>query len=151
MNDLSINWEIIYPKISPSLTNTIYNQKFFGIVEDNLYNFIFLGGIYNNYLEEKNDENFDKNIYCIKYNILKNIVENSDIPFKELCLTEKTLLTLDDDNSILLFKDNKITKLLKFSKMNKNLDIEDLQISHNKPKDNKKYKKMLLALNQLII
>ena len=149
LNDLSINWEIIYPKISPSLTNTIYNQKFFGIVEDNLYNFIFLGGIYNNYLEEKNDENFDKNIYCMKYNILKNIVENSDIPFKELSLTEKTLLPLDDDNSILLFKDNKITKLLKFSKINKNLDIEDLQIWHNKTKDNKKYKKNVVGLKSI--
>ena len=68
---------------------------------------------------------------------------------EKLSLTEKTLLPLDDDNSILLFKDKKITKLLKFSKIKNNLDIEDLQISQNKPKDNKKYKRNVVGLKSI--
>jgi len=40
------SWEIIYPKISNELIENIYNQKYFGIVEDNNYNIIFIGGLY---------------------------------------------------------------------------------------------------------
>ena len=49
LNKLSeSSWEIIYPNISPKLGNNVYNQKFFGITEDNKHNIIFLGGLYDN-------------------------------------------------------------------------------------------------------
>ena len=137
-------WDIIFPKISSLINNTIYNQKFFGIVEDNLFNIIFLGGMYDNYLKENNDENLEKNIYCIKYNILKNSMEYSDILFQDISLMEKTFLPLDDDNLFLLFEEKKKLKKINFSKIKKIMDIEELEISKTKNEKNKNYKTSLI-------
>ena len=97
------NWEIIYPNIAPSIKEIIYNQKFFGLVEDYNQNIIFLGGIYDNtpYNNcEVNNQN--KKIMNTRYNINKNIIDISDIPFQEISLSEKTFLPLDDKNFFII-------------------------------------------------
>ena len=90
------NWELIYPNISPQLGNSVYNQKFFGVVEDYGQNIIFLGGIY---YEDENDNN---KYMCTKYNIFKNTMEKSNIPFEETSFNEKTFLPLDAKNYFIL-------------------------------------------------
>lgn len=82
-------WEIIYPIISPQLGNSVYSQKFFGVVEDYGQNIIFLGGIY------YEDENNNNKYMCTKYNTFKNIMEKSNILFEETSFNEKTFLPLD--------------------------------------------------------
>jgi hypothetical protein len=63
-------WEIIYPKISQKLGDNVYNQKFFGVVEDFKKDIIFVGGIYDNYnnnnAEDYENENKTMNT---KYNV----------------------------------------------------------------------------------
>ena len=91
-------WEIIFPNLSPSIREIIYNQKFFGLVEDYKQNIIFLGGLYDN-TPAKNFEDNNSNMMKImntRYNITKNIMDISDIPFQEISLSEKTFLPLDD-------------------------------------------------------
>ena len=87
-------WEIIYPNISPSIGENVYNQKFFGVVEDYKQNIIFLGGIYDNTRSLNYEDNSEK--MNTRYNISKNLIEKSDIPYKEISLSEKTFLPLDD-------------------------------------------------------
>ena len=89
------SWEIIYPKISPNLGESVYCQKFFGVVEDYKQNIIFIGGIYDNSSNYAYEENNMK-IMNTRYNIAKNIVEKSDIPFQEISLSEKTFLPFND-------------------------------------------------------
>lgn len=90
-------WEIVYPDIQPSLGGeSVFSQKFFGVVEDFRQNILFLGGIY-----DKNNNLLDKNM-CLKYNINKNMMEKSDISFQEISFSEKTFLPFDDKNYFIL-------------------------------------------------
>ena len=89
------SWEIIYPNISPNLGENVYCQKFFGLVEDYKQNIIFIGGIYDNSSNYAYEENNMK-IMNTRYNIAKNLVEKSDIPFQEISLSEKTFLPFSD-------------------------------------------------------
>lgn len=93
-------WEIIYPNISPLIGKNVYSQKFFGVVEDYKQNIIFLGGIYDNIKGFGSPNNSEK--MNARYNISKNIIEQSDIPFKEISLSEKTFLPLDDKTFFIL-------------------------------------------------
>jgi len=93
-------WEIIYPIISPQIGDKVYNQKFFGVIEDYKNNIIFLGGIYDN-IENKTDEE-NNPIMSMKYNINKNIIDKSDIPFQEITFGEKTFLPMDYKNYFIL-------------------------------------------------
>ena len=120
-------WEIIYPNISPILGDNVYNQKFFGIVEDNKYNIIFLGGLYADASEEINETNTNFNI---KYNLVNNTMEKSDILFQEINFIEKSFLSLDENISINLFNSNQGKPLfIKFFKNNNNIEISDLIVS----------------------
>ena len=93
-------WEIIYPNISPQIGDKVYNQKFFGIIEDYKRNIIFLGGIYDNTQNKTGEEN--NPIMNMKYNINKNTIDNSDIPFQEVSFGEKTFLPMDYKNYFIL-------------------------------------------------
>ena len=93
-------WEIIYPSISPQIGDKVYNQKFFGIIEDYKRNIIILGGIYDNTQNKTGEEN--NPIMNMKYNINKNTIDNSDIPFQEVSFGEKTFLPMDYKNYFIL-------------------------------------------------
>ena len=93
-------WEIITPKISPSIGENVYSQKFFGVVEDYKQNIIFLGGIYDNTRSLNYNDNSPK--MNTRYNISKNSIEKSDISFQEISLSEKTFLPLDDKTFFIL-------------------------------------------------
>ena len=130
------SWEIIYPKISNELIENIYNQKYFGIVEDNNYNIIFIGGLYaSNKLEKIGD---DSTIFSIKYNLLDNTMEKSDIPFQEINFSEKSLLTLNENEYIILLLSlSKNLKLIEYFKDSNNMKITDMNVT-NKEEDMKK-------------
>ena len=130
------SWEIIYPKISNELIENIYNQKYFGIVEDNNYNIIFIGGLYaSNKLEKIGD---DSTIFSIKYNLLDNTMEKSDIPFQEINFSEKSLLTLNENEYIILLLSlSKNLKLIEYFKDSNNMKITDMNVT-NKEEDTKK-------------
>ena len=130
------SWEIIYPKISNELIENIYNQKYFGIVEDNNYNIIFIGGLYaSNKLEKIGD---DSTIFNIKYNLLDNTMEKSDIPFQEINFSEKSLLTLNENEYIILLLSlSKNLKLIEYFKDSNNMKITDMNVT-NKEEDMKK-------------
>ena len=62
------NWEVVYPETSPKVINSVFSQKFFGIVEDFKDNIIFVRGIYDNNNKENdinendiNESNFNEN------------------------------------------------------------------------------------------
>ena len=149
LNNLSeSSWEIIYPNISPKLGNNVYNQKFFGITEDNKHNIIFLGGLYDN----NSAENFDPNstVFNIKYNLLSNTMELSDIPFEEANLVEKTFLSLDENTSFLLVNNQRKIKTIKFNKNDNKMEISELKQGKVKIKKKKnKYKAQINLKNSL--
>ena len=93
-------WEIIYPSISPQIGDKVYNQKFFGIIEDYRKNIIFLGGIYNNIENKAGEEN--NQIMSMEYNVNKNTIDKVDIPFQEVGFGEKTFLPIDYKNYFIL-------------------------------------------------
>ena len=145
------SWEIIYPKISPKLGDNVYNQKFFGIVEDKKYNIIFLGGLYDNYSEENFDPNSAK--FNIKYNLLTNTMEKSDIPFQEISLNEKTFLSWDENCSFLLIKTHKKKpRIINFFKSDNSMVISNLKFSEieEKKKKNNPFYKFSNMKNSLI-
>ena len=130
------SWEIIYPKISHNIIENIYNQKYFGISEDNNYNIIFIGGLYINNAEE-NIENYST-FFNIKYNLVNNTMEKTDIPFQELSFNEKTLLPLNEnENIILLSSFGKNPKIIEFLKDNNNIKITELNIPEKNDNINK--------------
>ena len=149
LNKLSeSSWEIIYPNISPKLGNNVYNQKFFGIAEDNKHNIIFLGGLYDNNSSENSDPN--STIFNIKYNLLSNTMELSDIPFEETNLVEKTFLPWDENTSFLLVNTQRRIKTIKFNKNDNKMEISELKQGTVKIKERKnKYKTQINLKNSL--
>jgi len=99
-NAAQSKWEIIYPELSPKIGDKVYNQKFFGIIEDYKRNIIFLGGIHDNNENKTGEEN--NPIMNMKYNVNKNTIDNSDIPFQEISFGEKTFLPMDYKNYFIL-------------------------------------------------
>ena len=121
------SWEIIYPKISPNIIENIYNQKYFGIAEDNNFNIIFIGGLYVNNVEENNEDY--STFFNTKYNLVNNTMEKADIPFQELSFNEKTLLPLNENENILLLSSfGKNPKIIEYFKDNNNIKITELNI-----------------------
>ena len=119
------SWEIIYPNISPNIKENIYNQKYFGIAEDNNYNIIFIGGLYINNTEEILDDY--SSVFNIKYNLVNNTMEKSDIQFQEISFSEKALLPLNENENILLLSSfGKNPKIFEYFKDNNNIIITEL-------------------------
>ena len=86
LNSNEKKWELLTPKISENLNDEeIFSQKFFGVTIDKKEgSILFLGGSMDNY----NPEN--KDIKNFKYIVNENIIEKSDIPYKEFSVKEKT-------------------------------------------------------------
>ena len=125
-------WEIICPNISPSIKEIIYSQKFFGLVEDYKQNIIFLGGIYDKNFE---DNNQNKKIMNTRYNISKNIIDISDIPFQEISLSEKTFLPLDDKNFFIIPNlTKKMPKIVYYNRDKNEVHISSFKSDINSPK-----------------
>ena len=122
------SWELIYPKISPTLSHRVFNQKFFGVVEDNNFNIIFLGGLYINNSEDNSETN--STIYNLKYNLVNNTMEKSDIPFQEISLNEKTFLPLDENIYFIMYNTlRQKSNIVKYYKNNNKVEISPLDIS----------------------
>ena len=84
LNKNEKKWELITPIVSKNLNpEDVFSQKFFGVtVEKQEGSILFLGGSLDN--PNNND------VKNLKYNIKENIIEYSDIPYKEFALKEKT-------------------------------------------------------------
>ena len=85
------NWELIKPKLSTNIIGTKIIQKFFGVAKESDESIIFLGG---NVMDE------DDNIKNYRYNIKKEIIEFSDVPFINFQLKEKKFLTFNRKNDV---------------------------------------------------
>ena len=148
-------WEIIYPNISPQIGDKVYNQKFFGIIEDYKRNIIFLGGIYDNTQNKTGEEN--NPIMNMKYNINKNTIDNSDIPFQEVSFGEKTFLPMDYKNYFILpnfpkrlpnvVYFEKVKNLFKISSYKSNPRNQKKKDDHNTRLFSSKIKASLFGLN----
>ena len=148
-------WEIIYPSISPQIGDKVYNQKFFGIIEDYKRNIIFLGGIYDNTQNKTGEEN--NPIMNMKYNINKNTIDNSDIPFQEVSFGEKTFLPMDYKNYFILpnfpkrmpnvVYFEKVKNLFKISSYKSNPRNQKKKDEHNTRLFSSKIKASLFGLN----
>ena len=151
-------WEIIYPKISQKLLDNVYNQKFFGVVEDFKKDIIFVGGIYDYYSNNNAEDNEnEKKTMNTKYNVKKNMMEISDIPFTEISLSEKTFFPLNNKNYFILpnfskrapkivyFSKDKNT--VKFSSIKSNINITKKKKNNYNFKISSQMKNSLLGLN----
>ena len=119
----SSEWEIIKPEISPNVLNSIFSQKFFGVVEDFKENIIFVGGIYDNENRE-NDINNNNRMY-LHYNTNINTIETSNIQFKDLSFNEKAFLPFSENTYYILPNFNKRSpKVVYFYKDRNLLEIK---------------------------
>ena len=154
-NTTQSKWEIIYPEISPQIGDNVYNQKFFGVIEDFKKNIIFLGGIYANIDNKTQEEN--NQIMSMKYNINRNLIDKSDIPFQEIIFGEKTFLPMDYKNyyimpnfpkrspTVVYFGKEK--DLFKISSYKSNHRIQKKKNGHNPKFYSSKIKASLIGLN----
>ena len=154
-NIAQTKWEIIYPSISPKIGDKVFNQKFFGIIEDYKRNIIFLGGIYNNFENNTGEEN--NPIMSMKYNVNKNFIDKSDIHFQEISFGEKTFLPMDYKKYFILTNfPKKKPKLVffdkdknefKISSYKSNPRIQKKNDGHNTRLFSSKIKESLIGLN----
>ena len=96
-------WEEITPIISPDILNLNFSQKFFGLVEDKKENIIFIGGICDNDIENKEGENI---YFNLQYNVDENQIERKEMglkiyDYKEITLSEKSFLPVDQDTYVI--------------------------------------------------
>ena len=127
------SWEIIYPKISENLNDVeAFSQKFYGVAKDfNEECIIFLGGCNENYDQITPGLNEIKNL---KYNVNKNLIEKSNIPYKEFFLKEKTFIPFNNKADFILPDFDKLHQKIVFYLKEKNL----IDIIHYKHKIIKK-------------
>ena len=132
-------WENIKPKINSDISDSIFSQRFFGLLEDNNENIIFLGGIYDN-----DNDNSNLN-YNLQYNVDKNLIGKNEgmkliniDDIKDLKFNEKSFLYSDDNTSIILPEFNKRNpKILYY---HKNENCLEANIYHSNKKLTKIYK-----------
>ena len=124
------DWETVNPKISPDILNLNFSQKFFGLIEDKNENIIFVGGIYDNNLE---NNSLDKHYFNLQYNDEENIIEKSNMILKiegyeEINLSEKSFLPVNE-NTYVIFPDFKrrAPKVLYFYKDRNSLEINSFR------------------------
>ena len=83
-------WELIKPDLSPQISDTKFNPKFFGVAKESDDNIIFLGG-------SALDDNDNKNY---KYNPDNNLIELSEVPFVNITLKEKKFFNYNNKNNV---------------------------------------------------
>ena len=133
----SAQWELINPNISPNALNLVFSQKFFGVVEDFRQNIIFVGGIYDN--DNDNDKNKEDNIsnierMNIQYNINKNMIEKSDIEYKDISFSEKAFYPFNNITYYIIPNFNKRSPKIIYFYKDKN--IIEIKSYHHKKKLN---------------
>ena len=106
-------WELIQANIS----NMKVNQKFFGVVQ-NEDDIIFIGGNMDLDNNELNKGSAQTKNY--KFNLKTNMIEESEIPFIELNLKEKTFLPYNNNISYIFPDFNKNNPEVIFFQKNKN-------------------------------
>ena len=118
--DKTPKWDLITPKIDPSIPDSSFNQKFFGAVKIDNDNIIFLGG---DMIESKySDMNYS-------YKIPDETIYKSVVPFKQKNLSEKSFVDIDNKNKLILPNYNKNSpELLLFNKEKFNLHSINFQI-----------------------
>ena len=87
-------WELIRPNLATEILGTKIIPKFFGVTKDSVEDIIFLGG---NILDEHDNL---EDIRNYKYNIEKNLIEFSEVPFVNIQLKEKKFLSFNNKNDI---------------------------------------------------
>ena len=131
LNGEKHEWELISPNMD--IPNLKLNQKFFGVVQKD-DDILFIGGNMDIEEDNRNGGNERKNY---KLNIISNKIEESDIPFIEFNLREKTFLPYNDNvyyifpdfnkhhPEVVFYLKNKNTiKLIKY-KVDKDLDNDE--------------------------
>ena len=141
----SAEWELVNPQISPDICNSVFSQKFFGIVEDLNENIIFVGGMMDKN-DKKNDINNNESMN-FQYNINNNIIEKSNIEFNEISFNEKTFLPLNYNTYFILpnfnkhspkviyfYRDKNFVEIKEFhTSSNYNVDLEKIRTAQIKP------------------
>ena len=134
----SSQWEIVHPKITPNIINSVFSQKFFGLVVDSKDNILFVGGIYDNENKEKEIEN---NLTNLQYNTNTNTIEKSDIEFKNISFGEKCFLPLDNKTYFILPNFNKRSpKIIYFHKFRDIIEINSYHLNSHPQKNINKVK-----------
>ena len=129
--DLSANnpeWNIIYPNMDQTLTNEKLPQKFFGVSKDLDNVIIFLGGNMDNYTDGNKLINY-------KYNPYRNIIELSDVPYRDYNFKEKTFLPYNKNIDYILPDFNKQHPEVVFYVKNKS-KIEKVNYKPNSEREN---------------
>ena len=134
----SAEWELVNPQISPDVFNSVFSQKFFGVVEDLNENIIFVGGMMDN--NDKKNNNVNNNeCMNIQYNINNNTIEKSNIEFKEISFNEKTFLALNEKTYFILPNFNKrYPKVIYFFRDKNFVEINEFHTSSTNKIDSEK-------------
>ena len=100
LNSKNPKWILLYPSFDSSLSSEKLPQKFFGVSKDLDDNIIFLGGNMDYYTEGNQLLNY-------KYNPNTNLIEASNVPYKEFNFKEKTFLKYNNNIDYILPDFNK--------------------------------------------
>ena len=134
---------MVTPIISPSIEDSVFCQKFFGVVEDFRENIVFVGGMYDKDIKGSSSNTDSKECMNFQYNINKNMIENSDIKFKDISFNEKTFLPFDKKTYFLLPNFNKHSPKVTYFFKDKNIIETD---GFHPPSNNKKKEKIIKAI-----
>ena len=85
LNSNDPKWDLIYPKFDPSLYNNKLPQKFFAVSRDSDNSVIFLGGNMDLFADGNKLVNY-------KYNPDNNLIEPTNVSYKDYNFKEKTFL-----------------------------------------------------------
>ena len=136
-------WEIVKPEISPVLLNSVFSQKFFGVVEDFKENIIFVGGIFDN--ENKEKYISEGGYMNLQYNTNSNMIEKSEIEYKDISFSEKSFLPFDNKTYYILPNFNKRSpKIIYFYK-----DRNIIEVNLYRPNSYLKNKKNKIKTTQI--
>ena len=127
-------WEILHPNFSQNLNNNnAFSQKFYGVTKDiNEESIIFLGGSNENY-DPAVTPNLNE-IKCLKYNVKNNLIELSNVQYKEFFLKEKTFIYYNQKADFIMPDFDKKHEKIVFYLKEKNM----IQIVNYKHRTNKK-------------
>ena len=116
-------WDLINPKIDPSIPDNSFNQKYFGAVKIDNDNIIFLGG-------DMIESEYPEMNYV--YKIPDETIYQSQVPFIQKNLCEKNFVDIDNKNKLVLPDYNKNSpEIFLFNKEKFNLNSIIFQM--NKP------------------
>ena len=128
LNAMEPEWNLLYPKMDPTLAIGKLPQKFFGVSKDLEQNIIFLGGNMDNYTVGNKLINY-------RYNPSKNSIETSDVPYRDYNFKEKTFLPYNKNIDYILPDFNRQHPEVVFYVKNKS-KIEKVNYKPNIAKEN---------------